>query len=212
MSPDELKLAELLCARLCHDLAGPVGAVATGAELLGEEGEMAGGMAAEALALLESSAFAASARLRFLRLALGGAGGRLASSALKDLVANFLASLGTGAEALALDWQDGGQEPWEAEPVKLLLNLVLLAKDCLPRGGRLEVRARQDGAQNGVTTVTAMGPGAVPAESATALEAGGAGDLGPRGAQGAYAAQVAARGGWSISVRSVADSVAFRVG
>ena len=34
MSPDELKLAELLCARLCHDLAGPVGAVATGAELL----------------------------------------------------------------------------------------------------------------------------------------------------------------------------------
>ena len=208
MSPDELKLAELLCARLCHDLAGPVGAVATGAELLGEEGEMAGGMAAEALALLESSAFAASARLRFLRLALGGAGGRMASSALRDLVVNFLAAQGTGAEALALDWLDGGQEPWEAEPVKLLFNLVLLAKDCLPRGGRLDIKARQDG----VTTVTALGPGAAPAESAAALQAEGAGDLTPRGAQGAYAAQVANRGGWSITVRSVADSVAFRVG
>lgn len=208
MSPDELKLAELLCARLCHDLAGPVGAVATGAELLGEEGEMAGGMAAEALALLESSAFAASARLRFLRLALGSAGGRMASSALKDLVVNFLAAQGTGAEALALDWQDGGQGPWEAEPVKLLLNLVLLAKDCLPRGGRLDIMARQDGG----TTVTALGPGAAPAESAMALDAGAAGELGPRGAQGAYAAQVAARGGWSITVRSVADSVAFRIG
>ena len=34
----ELDIASLLCARLCHDLAGPVGAVNNGAELLNEGG------------------------------------------------------------------------------------------------------------------------------------------------------------------------------
>ena len=35
----ELQLAPLLCARLCHDLAGPFGAVNNGAELLKDDGE-----------------------------------------------------------------------------------------------------------------------------------------------------------------------------
>jgi len=35
----ELQLAPLLCARLCHDLAGPFGAVNNGAELLNDDGE-----------------------------------------------------------------------------------------------------------------------------------------------------------------------------
>ena len=35
----ELQLAPLLCARLCHDWAGPFGAVNNGAELLNDDGE-----------------------------------------------------------------------------------------------------------------------------------------------------------------------------
>ena len=38
MADDDLILAELLCARLVHDLSGPVGAVANGAELLEDAG------------------------------------------------------------------------------------------------------------------------------------------------------------------------------
>jgi len=207
MSLDSLKLVELLCARLCHDLAGPVGAVATGAELLGDEDELGGEMAGEALALLASSAAAASARLRFLRLALGGAGGATQAAALRDIVVNFLGSA-SGGDGVTLDWADAGAGPWEAEDAKLLLNLILLARDCLPRGGRLRVQARS----GGVSEVTAEGKGAVPGESTAALQAEDAEGFGPRGAQGFYAAQVAARRGQVISVRSVADSVAFRVG
>lgn len=32
----QLRLAELLTTRLCHDLSGPIGAVNNGAEFLGE--------------------------------------------------------------------------------------------------------------------------------------------------------------------------------
>ncbi|MDP6474208.1 MAG: hypothetical protein QF449_10455 [Alphaproteobacteria bacterium] len=35
----DLDFAALLCARLCHDMAGPVGAVNNGAELLSEGGD-----------------------------------------------------------------------------------------------------------------------------------------------------------------------------
>jgi len=34
----EMQLAELMAARLCHDLVGPIGAVAKGVELLGDGG------------------------------------------------------------------------------------------------------------------------------------------------------------------------------
>jgi histidine phosphotransferase ChpT len=49
----ELKLAELLCTRLCHDLTGPIGAVSNGAEFLSDEGFELQGQAVE---LIVSSA------------------------------------------------------------------------------------------------------------------------------------------------------------
>lgn len=208
MTSDDLKLTELLCARLCHDLAGPVGAVASGAELLSDGGEMAGELAAEALVLLEGSAAAASARLRFLRLALGGAGGAVPAAALRDMVDNFLGGASSGGDGVTLDWQDAETGAWDADRAKLLCNLILLARDCLVRGGCLEVRARQPGG----TAVTARGKGAAPAESATAIGRQEMDGLSPRGAQGVYAAGVAARCGTTISVRADLDSVAFLVG
>ena len=35
MVETDLELAQLLCTRLCHDLAGSIGAVAAGVELIG---------------------------------------------------------------------------------------------------------------------------------------------------------------------------------
>jgi len=132
MSDEDLKLAEALCSRLCHDLAGAVGAVATGAELLADEG-LGGGMAAEALDLLGSSAACASHRLRFLRLALGAGGAAVASVQLRDVIAGFLvAPTSSGSEGVRLDWRDDGTGPWDSAQAKLLLNLGLLARDSLP--------------------------------------------------------------------------------
>lgn len=204
MSEQALKLAELLCARLCHDLAGPIGAVATGAELLSDEDELNGDMANEALALLSSSAATAGARLKFLRTALGNASGALSAAALRDLVEGFIA----GVDGVVLDWRAGEDGRWEGERVKLLLNLVLLARDCLPRGGEIAIH----GGIEGVLEVRANGKNAAPGESAEALKAVSSLELGPRGAQGYYAAMLAADKGYLIAVSAVTETVAFRVG
>jgi len=64
----ETELAGVVCARICHDLASPVGAIVNGADLIGE---LAGADASEELALVEQSARRAAAMLQFHRLAFG---------------------------------------------------------------------------------------------------------------------------------------------
>ena len=56
-----LRLAELLAARLCHELAGPLAAIGNGVELIAEEGAAA---AADAVGLVADSARRASGRLQ----------------------------------------------------------------------------------------------------------------------------------------------------
>jgi histidine phosphotransferase ChpT len=203
---EELVLAELMCARLCHDLAGTIGAVSTGAELLSDEG-MGGGLAGEALALLVDSAAAAGRRLRFLRVALGSGTGSLGAAQLAGLVTDFLTAAPGSGQALTVDWRDGSDGAWPGEPAKLLLNLVLLARDCLPRGGKVVVRTREGAAA--LITVAAEGPQAAPGEAVAGLEAAGAAGLGPRGVIGYYAARLAARCGQRIERSTGPDRVIF---
>jgi histidine phosphotransferase ChpT len=58
----DLRVAELLAARLCHDLIGPVAAVANGAELLADDDPE---FARDAIALVGGSARKANRRLQF---------------------------------------------------------------------------------------------------------------------------------------------------
>ena len=81
MSDSDLELAQLLCTRLCHDLAGPIGAVAAGVELIGGD---PGAADAETLSLIGDSSAAASLKLKFVRAALGAAGGALDMESLLD--------------------------------------------------------------------------------------------------------------------------------
>ena len=184
---DEMVLAELLCGRLCHDLAGPVSALATGAEMLADE-DTAGDIADDALQLLLSSATAATSRLRFFRLAFGSGGAAVEATFLRGLVSDFLAAQAGAGQTVRLDWPNHGDAQWDAARAKLLLNLVLLARDCLPRGGAIAVRP---GDARSVA-VTAQGVGAVPGEAAKAIGTSGPLGLGPRGAQGYYACRLAA--------------------
>lgn len=202
-----LALAELLCARLCHDLAGPLGALGTGAELLAEEGA---GLDAEATALIASSAAIATARLRFLRFAFGPGGGGLAPETVRSLVADYLKAQARDGAPLILDWRDESGASWEPDAVKILCNLVLLALDCLPRGGGLAIRARPgDGAF--IAEVAARGaPSGRPAVLA-GIEATEADGLTPRGAQGFYAAKLVQSLKWTLGVAIESDVVRLRV-
>jgi len=137
MSVDPLRLSELLCARLLHDLAGPVGALANGAELLADDPDP--DTVREAGALVGATAAQLARRLRFFRAAFGWEGGapadpREAGRLLKE----HLAPLDGQAETLRLEWQAppaGLTRP----QIKLALLLALLASESLPRGGRLAV-------------------------------------------------------------------------
>jgi histidine phosphotransferase ChpT len=68
MSDNEIKLAQMVSTRLCHDLAGPLGAVNNGVEFWRENDGIA---MDSAIGLVESSAKEAVDRLLFYRQALG---------------------------------------------------------------------------------------------------------------------------------------------
>lgn len=186
---DDLRLAELLCARLCHDLSGPIGGAAAGVELLADSGAPD----ADDVRLLADSVTAAASHLRFLRAALGHGAAPFAAGEPEALSRAFLASRG----GVTLDWRDdGGEVP---RPLgKLALVLVLVARDALTRGGTVAVRLRQVEAR---VEVTATGPAVGTAELMAGFGDGVAGDeLGPRGAPARYARRRAAAEGWRLAV------------
>ena len=134
MTTLDLKIAALVSSRLCHDLISPVGAICNGLEILKDEQD--GEMRAHALSLIEASAEQASARLQYARIAFGAAGSAGSEIELGDALALTQNILRRGK--VALDWRlENKMVP--KDMVKLLLNLVLIAIDCIPRGGTLSV-------------------------------------------------------------------------
>lgn len=186
----DMDLAALLCTRLCHDLAGPVGAISAGVELLADEPDP--GFVAEASALLRHSAEASSARLKFLRAAFGEPGRSSLSGPARSLIEGYVRSLAGG---ITLDWRDHGSAVGDGAALRLLLNLCLTAADSLGGSGGLtvEVQAAADDGQR--FAVTAQGPrAALDAACRTALE-GSAEGLSARTAHAFLLHRLAAPGG-----------------
>jgi histidine phosphotransferase ChpT len=131
---DALDLAALLCSRVCHDLISPVGAIVNGLEVLEEEKDEE--TRQFALDLIKKSSGTASAKLQFCRIAFGAAGSAGAQIDLGD------------AEKLARGFleDDKTKLAWNLprlllakNRVKLLLNMLLIAGQTIPRGGQLTV-------------------------------------------------------------------------
>ncbi len=139
-----LDLSALLCSRVCHDLISPVGAIVNGLEVLEDENDEE--TKTFAMDLIRKSARQASARLQYCRLAFGAAGSAGASIDLGDaegVTRGFLED-----DKTKLDWS----LPRVLLPknrVKLLLNLLLVAVNIIPRGGVLSAGAVGDGEQMG---------------------------------------------------------------
>src|ERR1700719_3150332 len=89
----DLRILELLTARLCHDLAGPVAAISNGAELLDDEDP---DFAREAAALIGESARTAAKRLQLFRYVYGWSPGAMAGPPPHLLAAEYFA--GTSIE------------------------------------------------------------------------------------------------------------------
>jgi histidine phosphotransferase ChpT len=150
----DLRLCELLAARLCHDLVGPVGAVANGVELIGEDGS---GADAEVVRLISGSAKVASNRLQAFRVAFGS-GNTLPSTGWSNTVRDLAMGLVEENKA-SLEWQPVAPEieaTLDRRVAKILLNLVLIALDSLIRGGAVRL---ETSAAKGSVVVTVRGQG-----------------------------------------------------
>jgi histidine phosphotransferase ChpT len=191
---DALDLAALLCSRVCHDLISPVGAIVNGLEVLEEETDEE--TKTFALDLIKKSARQASARLQFCRLAFGAAGSAGAQIDLGD------------AEKTARGFleDDKTKLTWSLprallakNRVKLLLNMLVIAQQAIPRGGTLNVEPLGEGETMGFR-VTATGPNArVPPAAALLSGASESGAVDAHAIQPYYAGLLAKTCGLGVS-------------
>lgn len=133
---ESLRLSQLVCSRLCHDLVGAAGAINAGLEILAEMG----GLDDSALELATGSGHELTRRLAFYRVAFGAGGagnGGAEIATLRKLASEFMNSGNA-----TLNWVEEPNGITEVDPMfgKLILNVILLAAECLPRGGVVDVR------------------------------------------------------------------------
>jgi histidine phosphotransferase ChpT len=200
---DALDLAALLCSRVCHDLISPAGAIVNGLEVLEDSPDEE--TKTFALDLIKKSARIASARLQFCRIAFGAAGSAGAQIDLGD--AENVARGFIEDEKVKLAWS----LPRALLPknrVKLLLNMLVVATQTIPRGGILAVDGM--GEADAMTfKITARGlnariPQAVPAMLAGCPEDG---TVDAHAIQPFYAGLLARTSGLALTIEAEGDAI-----
>jgi histidine phosphotransferase ChpT len=184
-----------------------VGAVVNGLEVLEDETDVA--MRADALRLVAASAEQAAARLQFARLAFGAAGSAGAELDLSE-VARIMAGLLKGGKT-ELAWRAHAVN-WPKDWAKVLMNVILMAVDCLPRGGRVTVETSTD-AQKPTFKVNASGMIArFSAEAERALQGECTNGLDGRSIQPYLTHQLAKSLNVTIAVTAAENEVRFSAG
>jgi histidine phosphotransferase ChpT len=171
MLPEKLALAQAVCARLCHDLGGPVGALAAAVEMLDGSGP-AREAGDDALDVAQDAVRVIDRRLRFLRAAVGGCG---------DCGVDDIASLSEGltlGRRAAVDVTGLPRDLHLPPPLaQTLLLAVWVGVEALLRGGAV----RLGGTPAAGLAVWPDGPGAAWPPGLPAAIAGDPAPPSPRG-------------------------------
>ena len=204
VSIDALDLAALLCSRVCHDLISPVGAIVNGLEVLAEEKDEE--TKTFALDLIKKSAGTASAKLQFCRIAFGAAGSagaQIDSGDAEKVARGFLED-----DKTKLDWR----LPRLLLPknrVKLLLNMLLIAAQGVPRGGWLTVEPVGEGESMGFKVSAAGTNAKVPPNAGLISGEPGEETLDAHRIQPFYAGLLAKACGLTASAAMEGDTAVF---
>lgn len=180
---DPALLSAYVASRICHDLVSPVSSITNALDML--ESPSDAEMRQMSEDLLKDGARSASTRLQFLRYAFGSVGlsdGAADIHEAKTLTENFVAS-----HKPSVNW-DIETDHLSFSHVRLMMNLVMIGVESLPRGGVINVRVRNE--QAGMTiTITAKGMRAKLREDTVAALAGKtpAGGWEPRNIQALFA-------------------------
>ncbi|MDT7934968.1 MAG: histidine phosphotransferase family protein [Sphingomonadaceae bacterium] len=198
---DPLDFAGLLVARICHDFAGAVGALTSGAELLLDEPDPE--LRAEFARMMGETAAGLGGRLKLIRLAFGGAldGPAVPTAELAATLRDGLGESICKVEAMA----DAGSSLPRPQARVLAALTMVAATACA------EVRAR--------AALVAFGPGGLDAHASQctigpAVRAALAGESAPTSsalAPAAYAARAAAACGLLIAVEEQPGLLRFRL-
>jgi histidine phosphotransferase ChpT len=125
---DALRLAELLCARICHDLAGPIGTLVGTLEYVREQQPDS-----EEAALADEAVNDVAQRLKLLRAAWSRTAEELDVPRLTSLAANLSAARKL---RLVLDGLDQNIV-FPPDAARMVLNLFLLGIESMPGGGTM---------------------------------------------------------------------------
>jgi histidine phosphotransferase ChpT len=200
---ESLDLAALLCSRVCHDLISPVGAIVNGLEVMEDDNDQE--TKAFAMDLIKKSVRQASAKLQFCRLAFGAAGSAGAQIDLGD------------AEKVARGFleDDKTSIAWNLprllmakNRVKLLLNMLLIAGQSIPRGGKLVVDPVGEGEMMGFR-ISATGSYAKVPQAVPELLAGGShnGSVDAHAVQPYYTGLLARDCGLTVAAANEGDAI-----
>ncbi len=138
-TPNVTTLLELLSSRICHDLVSPVGAINNGIEFMEDAGDDAESIK-QASELISHSANSAAARLQVFRIAYGG-GGRDGNIKPEDIQKAFGALIRIDGK-IRQSWDPFGPLGIDAKErgfAKILMCGLVLAMECLPKGGTVFV-------------------------------------------------------------------------
>ena len=201
-APDALELAALLCSRVCHDLISPVGAIVNGLEVLDdnpkpEDREFA-------LDLIRKSARTASARLQFCRLAFGAAGSSGAQIDLGDAQTMARGHLEDGKTTIAWNLP---RVLLPKNRVKLLLNMMVIAQQTIPRGGVLTVDSIGQGDAFGFRVAASGLNARLPQNIADLLNSGSTATVDAHAVQPYYTRLLAQACGLHVALASEGDAV-----
>ncbi|WP_322515996.1 histidine phosphotransferase family protein [Rhodopseudomonas palustris] len=194
-APDALELAALLCSRVCHDLISPVGAIVNGLEVLDDSSKQED--RDFALDLIRKSARTASARLQFCRLAFGAAGSAGAQIDLGD--AQNMARGHLEDEKTKLAW-NLPRVLLAKNRVKLLLNMLIIAQQTIPRGGTLTVEPVGEGEHLSFRVVAAGLNARMPQNIVEMLSGSHAGPVESHGVQPYYTRLLAQSCGLDVTL------------
>lgn len=140
ISLDPIELSALLSSWICHDIISPAGAVYNALEIL--EDELGDPSGQEAFEHAKKSAAKMSTKLQFCRMAFGASGSLAAG--LDTGEAERLAVAYTELEKTTLSWT-GPRAIMPKNQIKLILNLVLMALEAIPRGGTMQLTLEDEG-------------------------------------------------------------------
>lgn len=201
-APDAIELAALMCSRVCHDLINPIGAIVNGLEVFDSSNKEDD--REFALDLIRKSAKSTSARLQFCRIAYGAAGS--AGSQIDLGEAQKISRGHLEDEKTKITW-NLPHMLLAKNRVKLLLNMLVIAQQAIPRGGELIIDPVGEGETMGFRIRAAGTNAREPQNVAAQLKIENAGSVTAHGVQPYYTALLAQACGFVVTLTAETEAV-----